>query len=94
MYHLEDLINLLIHNQKPLLCSIKKLDNSSNYNNLSFHQNGWTVAIDFSYKYFNNSSIRHFYKKLIKHKGKVYLAKDSTLNSFEFKEMYQNIPNG
>ena len=88
MSHLEDLINLIIHNQKPLLCSIKKLDNSSNYNNLSFHQNGWTVAVDFSYKYFNNSSIRHFYKKLIKHKGKVYLAKDSTLNSFEFKEMY------
>ena len=86
--YLEELINLLIHNQKPLLCSIKKLNNSKNYKNLSFHQNGWTVAVDFSYKYFNNSSIRHFYKKLIKHNGKVYLAKDSTLNSKEFKEMY------
>ena len=88
--YLEELTNLLIYNQFPILCSIKKLNNSKNYNNLSFHQNGWTVAVDFPYENFNNKSIRYFYKKLIEHEGKIYLAKDSTLNNDEFREMYPN----
>ena len=86
--NLEDLINYLIYNQTPILCSIKKLNNSKNYNNLSFHQNGWTVAVDFPYEKFNIKSIRYFYKKLIEHSGKIYLAKDSTLNIDEFQKMY------
>tara|TARA_X000000368_G_C23025400_1_gene709926 strand:- start:551 stop:1795 length:1245 start_codon:yes stop_codon:yes gene_type:complete len=88
--HLDELINYLIFRQNPVLCSIKKLSNSNNYNNLSFHQNGWTVAVDFPFKTFNNTSIRRFYKKLIQHQGKIYLAKDSTLTSHELKEMYPN----
>ena len=86
--NLEELINLLIYNQFPILCSIKKLNNSKYYNNLSFHQNGWTVAVDFPYENFDNKSIRYFYRKLIEHQGKIYLAKDSTLNVDEFREMY------
>lgn len=86
--NLEELINLLIYNQFPILCSIKKLNNSKNYNNLSFHQNGWAVAVDFPYENFDNKSIRHFYRKLIERAGKIYLAKDSTLNVDEFREMY------
>jgi len=86
--YLEDLIDHLIYNQFPILCSLKKLENSNKYKNLSFHQNGWAVAVDFPYKEFNNQSIRNFYKKLIEHNGKVYLAKDSTLNRDEFRKMY------
>ena len=88
--YLEELINLLIYKQAPLLCSIKKLNNSNTYNNLSFFQNGWSVAVDFPFENFNEKSIRNFYKKLIEHRGKVYLAKDSTLNTNEFREMYPN----
>ena len=88
--YLEELINLLIYKQAPLLCSIKKLNNSNTYNNISFFQNGWSVAVDFPFENFNEKSIRNFYKKLIEHKGKIYLAKDSTLNTYEFREMYPN----
>ncbi len=88
--HLVELINLLIYKQKPILCSLKRLSKSSNNFNLSFTQNGWTVAVDFPKKYFNFNSIRHFYKKLIEFEGKIYLAKDSTMNESEFKSMYSN----
>ena len=88
-----ELIELLIDGQNPLLCSVKKIDNKFAVNNLSFVQKGWTFAVDFSYYKFNHALIRKFYKELIELGGKVYLAKDSTLNQEEFKEMYPNFRN-
>jgi len=88
--NLDELIDLLIYNQVPLLCSVKRLSSNENSLNLSFVQDGWTIAVDFSEKYFNHDSIRYFYKKLIELEGKIYLAKDSTLNESEFKNMYPN----
>ena len=61
-----------------------------NFDNLSFHQKGWTVAIDFPYKNFNLEEIQKFYSELSKYEGKIYLAKDSTLNSLNFRKMYPN----
>lgn len=88
----EDKLNFLIceliKKQKPLLCSIKKLGSQNIMNNLSFFQNGWTIAVDFSYKEFNREAIKLFYKELIKYEGKIYLAKDSDLNEENFKLMY------
>tara|TARA_B100000902_G_scaffold399611_1_gene471348 strand:+ start:2844 stop:4082 length:1239 start_codon:yes stop_codon:yes gene_type:complete len=88
--HIDDLIDVLIYKQVPLLCSLKKLSNNETELNLSFIQEGWTIAVDFSYINFNFESIRFFYKKLISLEGKIYLAKDSSLKSEEFREMYQN----
>ncbi len=88
----EDKLNFLIceliKKQKPLLCSIKKLGPQNIMNNLSFFQNGWTIAVDFSYKEFNRNVIKSFYKELIKYEGKIYLAKDSDLDEECFKLMY------
>jgi decaprenylphospho-beta-D-ribofuranose 2-oxidase len=88
----EDKLNFLIceliKKQKPLLCSIKKLGPQNIMNNLSFFQNGWTIAVDFSYKEFNRDAIKLFYKELIKQEGKIYLAKDSDLDEECFKLMY------
>lgn len=90
---LHDLLKKLIYKQIPILCSIKKLSKNESELNLSFVQEGWTVAVDFSYQNFNFVEIRKFYKELIKLNGKVYLAKDSTLQESEFKEMYENFSN-
>jgi len=87
---LHELLDLLIFRQTPLLCSIKKLSKNETDLNLSFVQDGWTVAVDFSEINFNKSYLRKFYRELIKHGGKVYLAKDSTLEKEEFLEMYDN----
>ncbi len=87
---LEKIIYKLINKQHPLLCSIKKLSEKENFDNLSFHQKGWTVAIDFPYKNFNLEEIQKFYSELSKYEGKIYLAKDSTLNSLNFRKMYPN----
>jgi len=51
-------------------------------------QDGWTFAVDFASEDFNHLSIRDFYSDLIRNNGKIYLAKDSTLNEDEFHEMY------
>lgn len=88
--NLADLIDLLIYNQVPLLCSIKETGENESNLNLSFMQKGFTVAVDFAKSNFNENSIRKFYKKLIESEGLVYLAKDSTLNRNEFMEMYSN----
>lgn len=85
---IESLLIKLIKNQTPLLCSIKKLTNQKSLNNLSFYQEGWTVAVDFSYHEFDKTSIKKFYKELSKCGGKIYLAKDSTLDEENFKLMY------
>ena len=87
----DSLLKLLIQNQKPLLCSVKKLSNNETDINFSFVQKGWTIAVDFSEDNFNREEIRTFYKKLIELEGKVYLAKDSTLNQNEFKNMFRNL---
>jgi len=92
-HKLNELIDCLIFKQKPLLCSVKKLGDCELNNGISFLQNGWTVAVDFSYFEFNEKSIRNFYKKLIDLEGKIYLAKDSTLNEREFKNMYPAFEN-
>jgi FAD/FMN-containing dehydrogenase len=85
---LENLLSLLVAGQVPLLCSLKRLRAKEPGVNLSFIQDGWTAAVDFAEKEFNHKSIRIFYSELIKHGGKIYLAKDSTLNVSEFNDMY------
>ena len=89
----KELIETLIQNQTPLLCSIKRLGEPTYDESLSFYQNGWTVAIDFSEKYFNIKSYEEFIKKLINVEGKIYLAKDSLLSEKHFKQMYPNYNN-
>lgn len=91
--HMDKLLKTLINKQKPILCSLKKLSNNEVDYNFSFIQKGWTVAVDFPYFEFDNISIRKFYKELIDLEGKIYLAKDSTLNEDEFKSMYPNYKN-
>lgn len=85
---LDYLIRSLVNKQHPLLCSIKKFSHKENLNNFSFYQKGWTVAVDFEYKNFNKDRVKEFYSELVKYEGKVYLAKDSTLDETNFKEMY------
>jgi len=85
---LEPLLNKLINKQTPILCSIKRLSKQDSLNNLSFYQDGWTVAVDFSYFEFNKTEIEKFYEELAKCGGKIYLAKDSTLDEKNFKLMY------
>jgi len=85
---LEPLLTKLINKQTPVLCSIKRLSKQDSLNNLSFFQDGWTVAVDFSYFEFNKIEIEKFYEELAKCGGKIYLAKDSTLDEKNFKSMY------
>lgn len=85
---LEPLLTKLINKQTPILCSIKRLSKQDFLNNLSFYQDGWTVAVDFSYFEFNKTEIKKFYEELAKCGGKIYLAKDSTLDEKNFKLMY------
>jgi decaprenylphospho-beta-D-ribofuranose 2-oxidase len=85
---LENLLSLLVTGQVPLLCSLKRLRAKEHGINLSFVQDGWTAAVDFAEKEFDHKSIRIFYSELIKQGGKIYLAKDSTLNVSEFNDMY------
>ena len=87
-FELERLLIKLVRNQKPLLCSIKKLSNQSIVNNLSFYQHGWTVAVDFQYESFNRNEIEKFYDELASFSGKIYLAKDLTLDKKNFRKMY------
>lgn len=88
--NLEELINLLIYKQTPVLCSIKRLGKNNLLNNLSFYQNGWTLAVDFSLDTFDFQAINTFISKLIELEGKIYLAKDSILSESQFKKMYTN----
>ena len=88
---LENLLSLLVVGQVPLMCSVKRLRAKEDGINLSFVQDGWTAAIDFSEREFNHKSIRIFYSELIKHGGKIYLGKDSTLNVSEFNDMYPDL---
>jgi decaprenylphospho-beta-D-ribofuranose 2-oxidase len=84
------LIDMLIDGQTPILCSVKRLTHNESNLNFSFVQDGWTFAVDFPYETFNKKTIRKFYSELIKQEGKVYLAKDISLNEEEFKSMYPN----
>lgn len=88
--YIEELLDLLTYQQKPMLCSLKKLGSTDSQTSFSFIQEGWTIAVDFPYFEFYEKGIRNFYKKLIELNGKIYLAKDSTLNEKEFKSMYPN----
>ena len=85
---LERLLAKLIRNQKPLLCSVKKLADQKIINNLSFYQHGWTIAVDFPYDSFNRDEIEKFYDELSSFNGKIYLAKDLTLDEKNFRKMY------
>ena len=49
-FELERLLAKLIKNQKPLLCSIKKLADQKIVNNLSFYQHGGQLLLIFHMK--------------------------------------------
>jgi len=85
---LEPLLIKLIYKQTPILCSLKRFSKQDSLNNLSFYQDGWSIAVDFSYFEFNKTEIKNFYEELAKCGGKIYLAKDSTLDEKNFKSMY------
>lgn len=85
----EKLIQLLIENNNPILCSLKRLNNAEGL--ISFCKNGWTFALDFSYKNFNSKNLNKFYKSLVELGGHVYLAKDVLLDENSFNSMYTNI---
>tara|TARA_S200000501_G_C20806712_1_gene736488 strand:- start:87 stop:1334 length:1248 start_codon:yes stop_codon:yes gene_type:complete len=87
---IQHLINLLTEEQTPILCSVKRITSNESKLNFSFTQDGWTFAVDFPYETFNEKSIRRFYQELIRQEGKIYLAKDISLNEEEFKSMYSN----
>jgi len=72
---------------KPYLAVIKKMgNNNSNY--LSFPIKGYSFALDFK----NDNNIIKLLNKLdeiiIKMKGRIYLAKDSTITNSNFFKMY------
>jgi|TARA_Y100000389_G_scaffold188092_1_gene210254 hypothetical protein len=90
---LSKLLNAATYRQSPLLCSIKRLNKNETNLNLSYVQDGWTIAIDYPHEKFDHTAIRKFYKLLIDHGGLIYLAKDSTLLDFEFKKMFPNFNN-
>ena len=73
----------------PYLAVFKKMG-KKNKNVLSFPIKGYTFALDFK----NTVEVKTLFKKLdkiiISAKGRVYLAKDSTLSASDFKEMYPN----
>ena len=64
-FELERLLTKLVMNQKPLLCSIKKLSNQKIVNNLSFYQHGWTVAVDFHMKVSIEMKLKNFMMNLL-----------------------------
>ena len=86
----QKLIELLCAHNNVILCSVKRLSRNESNINLSFIQDGWTLALDFAYETFNYSNIREFYDLICQYNGLIYLAKDSTLNQDEFKRMYKN----
>lgn len=86
----KELIDFFINDQKPILCSVKRINGSQKDLNLSFLQNGWTFAVDIAYENINRKSLYEFYNKLIQYGGKIYLAKDFTLNEELFKKMFSN----
>jgi len=90
---LSKLLDAATYRQFPILCSIKRLNKNETNLNLSFVQDGWTIAIDYPYEKFDHTAIRKFYKLLIDLGGLIYLAKDSTLMDFEFKKMFSNFNN-
>ncbi len=91
--YMQELIERLIYKQTPLLCSIKRLGKPRYTENLTFYQDGWTVAVDFSEKYFDLNYFEEFINKLLELEGKIYLAKDSLLSEKYFKLMYPNYKN-
>ncbi len=91
--YIQELIERLIYKQIPLLCSIKRLGKPLYTESLSFYQDGWSVAVDFSEKYFDLSYFEEFMNKLLELEGKIYLAKDSLLSEKYFKLMYPNFKN-
>ena len=84
---IQELLHLLIKNNNPILCSVKRLTDGEGY--LSFCKDGWTFAIDFPKKTFNTKSLLNFNKKLQELDGLIYLAKDSVLDESSFKLMYK-----
>lgn len=87
---IKKLLDLITIRNTVILCSVKRLTENESPHNLSFVQNGWTFALDFAYETFDYTNLREFYELITKYDGLVYLAKDSTLNQDEFKEMYKN----
>lgn len=87
---IKKLLDLITIRNTVILCSVKRLTENESPHNLSFVQNGWTFALDFAYESFEYTNLREFYELITKYDGLVYLAKDSTLNQDEFKEMYKN----
>ena len=89
--NLKKIINLIKKSRfLPYLAVVKKMGHKNN-NYLSFPIEGFSFALDFK----NEKGIRHFFdmldKEIIKMKGRIYLAKDSTLSAENFSKMYPKI---
>jgi len=74
----------------PYLAVMKKMG-TQNSNYLSFPIKGYSFALDFK----NELNITKFFDKLdkiiIKMKGRIYLAKDSSINKDNFFKMYPKV---
>jgi decaprenylphospho-beta-D-ribofuranose 2-oxidase len=70
----------------PTLSILKKLKKEDHF--LSFPIDGFAIAIDFKRTKKNKSFVIYLNKLCSQHGGRVYLTKDSTLNSDLFNEMY------
>jgi len=89
--NLKSIINIIKKSKFiPYLAVIKKMGIKNN-NYLSFPIEGYSFALDFK----NELGIRHFFdmldSEIIKMRGRIYLAKDSTLSPENFSKMYPKI---
>ena len=73
-------------NIKSFLVTVKILKKDRGL--LSFPIKGYTLAIDIPFKKSNSKFINQLDDQVLKSKGKIYLTKDSTMNKFVFKKMY------
>ncbi len=74
---------------KSFLVTLKILEEDKGL--LSFPIKGYTLAFDVPYSQKNSILFNQLNKQVLKSKGKIYLTKDSLMNSSFFKSTYKNI---
>lgn len=85
--HLLNMLNVLRGSTiKSFLVTVKILKKDKGL--LSFAINGYTIAIDIPSSKNNLILIEKLNHQLLKNKGKIYLTKDSIMDKFIFKKMY------
>lgn len=78
---------------KPYLSVLKKYKENTSPGLLSFPMKGYSMALDFPYQTGLVSFLNQLDQKVIKYKGRIYLAKDACLESKNIEKMYPNLVN-